>query len=67
MRRLNRVMTAALCGVMAAAMTAPAAYAQDAQDGEDDSLYGDDEIVVTAQRQAQSLQEVPIAVLWRHA
>lgn len=62
MRRFNHVMTAALCSAMAAAMAAPAAYAQEAQDGEEDSRFGNDEIVVTAQRQAQSLQEVPIAV-----
>ena len=56
MRRFNRVITAALCSAMSSAILAPAAYAQ-----EDSDPYVD-EIIVTAQRQAQSLQDVPIAV-----
>lgn len=59
MRRFDRVMTVALCGVAMNVLTAPQAHAQDSTENED---FRADEIVVTAQRQAQSLQEVPIAV-----
>lgn len=65
MRKFNRVMAAALCGVMSSALAIPAAYAQDPQaseDSEDQNSYDDDEIVVTAQRSEQRLQDVPIAV-----
>lgn len=56
MRKLHLVSTAAL--VISMAMPA---YAQTAPQADEDTGYND-EIVVTAQRQAQSLQDVPIAV-----
>lgn len=62
MRKLNRVMAAALCGVMGSALIAPAVHAQEAQTSEDQDNYNDEEIVVTAQRSEQRLQDVPIAV-----
>lgn len=62
MRKFNRVMAAALCGVMGSALIVPAAHAQDPQTSEDTDTYADDEIVVTAQRSEQRLQDVPIAV-----
>ena len=49
-----------LVGVCAAAVSAPA-FAQDAPQSADDN-FGLEEIIVTAQRQAQRLQDVPIAV-----
>lgn len=55
MRKLHLISATAL--TMSLAMPA---YAQDAQADEDSGFKN--EIVVTAQRQAQSLQEVPIAV-----
>lgn len=60
MRRFNRVFSAALCGVMGSALVMPAAYAQNNAD--DNKDYRNQEIVVTAQRTAQSAQDVPIAV-----
>lgn len=65
MRKLNRVMAAALCGVMSSALIAPAVHAQEAQDAQttdDQSNFDDQEIVVTAQRTSERLQDVPIAV-----
>lgn len=56
MRSIRRLMTAALCSTV----MIPAAYAQNTAQDDDD--YGNDEIVVTAQRTAQSAQDVPIAV-----
>lgn len=56
MRKLHLISATAL----AVSMAMPA-FAQDAPQAEEDTGFND-EIVVTAQRQAQSLQEVPIAV-----
>lgn len=56
MRKLNRVMTAALCS----AMFIPAAYAQEAPQAEEDS--GDEPIIVTATLRAMDVQDIPLAV-----
>ena len=56
MRKLHLVSATAL----AISMAMPA-FAQDAPQADENTGYND-EIVVTAQRQAQSLQDVPIAV-----
>ncbi|MGC1468580.1 MAG: TonB-dependent receptor [Sphingorhabdus sp.] len=56
MRKLHLISATAL----AVSMAMPA-FAQDAPQADEDAGYKD-EIVVTAQRQSQSLQEVPIAV-----
>jgi len=56
MRKLNRVMTAALCS----AMLIPAAYAQEAPQAEEDS--GDEPIIVTATLRAMDVQDIPLAV-----
>ena len=56
MRKLHLISTTAL----AISMAMPA-FAQDAPQADENTGYND-EIVVTAQRQAQSLQDVPIAV-----
>jgi iron complex outermembrane recepter protein len=60
MRRFSRLMTAALCS----SILVPSAYAQaqPAPQSTDDDGYADTEIIVTAQRSAQSAQDVPIAV-----
>ncbi|MFN2099931.1 TonB-dependent receptor [Altererythrobacter sp. MF3-039] len=55
-----RVKATLLAGICAGAVAIPA-HAQDAQDAEDPAIDSN-VIIVTAQRQAQSLQEVPIAV-----
>lgn len=55
-----RVKATLLAGICTGVMAVPA-YAQDVSNEEEDRGFGN-EIVVTAQRQAQSLQEVPIAV-----
>ena len=55
-----RVKATLLAGICGSAIAFPA-YAQDNEDGADDQV-DNTVIVVTAQRQAQSLQEVPIAV-----
>lgn len=55
-----RVKATLLAGICGSAMAFPA-YAQDAEQESEENLRNV-EIVVTAQRQAQSLQEVPIAV-----
>ncbi len=57
MRRLNRVVSAALCGVMGSALITPAAFAQN-----DESDVRDDEIIVTATLRAANVQDIPIAV-----
>lgn len=57
MRKLHLISATAL----AISMAMPA-YAQTAPQADDEDTGRNDEIVVTAQRQAQSLQEVPIAV-----
>lgn len=65
MTRLNDLKTtAALAALMAAALSGPAAAQQDDPDPapEADDLAKLEEIVITAQRRAQSLQSVPIAV-----
>jgi iron complex outermembrane receptor protein len=56
MRKLNRVMTAALCS----AMFIPAAYAQEAPQAEEDN--GDEPIIVTATLRAMDVQDIPLAV-----
>ena len=57
-----RVKLALLAGVCAGAIAFPA-HAQDADVPDEEELeFGNTEIIVTAQRQAQSLQDVPIAV-----
>ena len=60
MRRFSRLMTAALCS----SVIVPSAYAQaqPAPQNSDENEYPDTEIIVTAQRAAQSAQDVPIAV-----
>ncbi len=55
-----KLKTLLLSGICAGTIATPA-WAQDAGQPEDDQFQGP-VIVVTAQRQAQSLQEVPIAV-----
>ena len=50
-----------LAGVCASAIAFPA-HAQDAQEGDGATSSNDTLIIVTAQRQAESLQDVPIAV-----
>ena len=55
MRILNKVLIAAMCGT---ALASPA-YAQDATAAEE---ADDNAIIVTAQRRAQDLQDVPLAV-----
>jgi iron complex outermembrane recepter protein len=57
MRKLHLISATALA--MSLAMPA---FAQDTAQDDEDSGYADDGIVVTAQRTAQSLQDVPIAV-----
>ena len=57
MRKLHLISATAL----AVSMAMPA-FAQDAPQADDEGTGFGDEIVVTAQRQAQSLQDVPIAV-----
>ena len=59
MRRLNRVITAALCSTICSAMLVPSAYAQTAQ-AEEDS--GDEPIIVTATLRAMDVQDIPLAV-----
>ena len=57
-----RVRASLLAGICASAISFPA-FAQDAaEDGFDDPRFDNNVIIVTAQRQNQSLQEVPIAV-----
>lgn len=62
-----RIRAFLMAGICAGAIAVPA-YAQDAADDRDNALAGEASersapvIIVTAQRQAQSLQEVPIAV-----
>ena len=56
MRSLNKVLIAALCGT---ALATPA-YAQTAEAADDS--YDENAIIVTAQRRAQDLQDVPLAV-----
>ncbi len=56
-----RVKATLLAGICGSVLAFPA-YAQDADDGSEEPRFRDTEIVVTAQRQAQSLQDVPIAV-----
>ncbi len=61
MRRLNRVMKVALCGsILGGVAMTPAAFAQAAKPAADEA--DSTEIVVTAQRTSQRLQDVPIAV-----
>jgi iron complex outermembrane recepter protein len=59
MRRISKVITSALCGVMASAIIAPAAYAQteEAVEEADPNV-----IIVTATRRAQDVQDIPLAV-----
>ena len=56
-----RVKATLLAGICCSAVAFPA-YAQDTEDNSDSGVINDNVIVVTAQRQAQSLQEVPVAV-----
>ena len=56
MRRLNRIVTAALCSTM----FVPAVYAQEAPQAEEDS--GDEPIIVTATLRAMDVQDIPLAV-----
>ncbi|MBO6527349.1 TonB-dependent receptor [Erythrobacter sp.] len=57
-----RVRASLLAGICASAISFPA-FAQEATDDDlTDPQFGNTVIIVTAQRQAQSLQEVPIAV-----
>ncbi len=60
MRRFSRLMTAALCS----SVLVPSVYAQTQTTPQttEDEKYADNEIIVTAQRSAQSAQDVPIAV-----
>ncbi|MDR2857025.1 MAG: TonB-dependent receptor [Novosphingobium sp.] len=55
---MNRAISYLLLGSASVALTFGTAYAQDAEDGSG----GLEEIVVTAQKQAQSQQDVPISV-----
>jgi outer membrane receptor protein involved in Fe transport len=57
MRRLNRVITAALCGTVCSAMFVPAAYAQNSEEED-----GDEPIIVTATLRAMDVQDIPLAV-----
>ncbi len=60
MRRISRVITTALCGVMASAIMSPAAFAQT-----DDTAAEEVDpnvIIVTATRRAQDVQDIPLAV-----
>lgn len=57
MRKLHYISATAL-----AVSLAMPAIAQDAPQAEEEEAYADDAIVVTAQRTAQNLQDVPIAV-----
>lgn len=56
-----RIRASLMVGICAAAIAVPA-YAQDTDEPEAPKTAGPPVIVVTAQRQSQSLQEVPIAV-----
>ncbi len=73
MRRFNTVISAALCGVMASALIAPAAYAQSsdgaaqtkdaqAKDTQAKEDVDPNVIIVTATRRAQDVQDIPLAV-----
>lgn len=59
MRRFNRVITAALCGVTFSAIMVAPAYAQqdDTEETADPNV-----IIVTATRRAQDVQDIPLAV-----
>ncbi|MCW1384745.1 TonB-dependent receptor [Novosphingobium sp. KCTC 2891] len=58
---MKGIWRASTAGVILAAVISTPAFAQDAQAGEQDS-GGLQEIVVTAQRRAENLQNVPIAI-----
>ena len=58
MKTFNRLLLAALCTT---AMTTPA-YAQDQDQSQEAETIDDNVIIVTAQRRAQDVQDVPIAV-----
>lgn len=59
MRRFGRLITAALCS----SVMVPAAYAQDTQTPQsEDEAVDDGIIIVTAQRRAQDVQDIPLAV-----
>jgi iron complex outermembrane recepter protein len=60
MRRFNRIITAALCSTICSAVIAPAAYAQEAPQAEEDN--GDEPIIVTATLRAMDVQDIPLAV-----
>lgn len=60
--KFQAVRNSASIAALAAAMVAMPAVAQDATQSDDSAFDDSDEIVVTAQRQAETLQEVPIAV-----
>ncbi len=60
MRRFNQVISMALCGVMASAMIAPAAYAQTEEEAAEE--VDPNVIIVTATRRAQDVQDIPLAV-----
>jgi iron complex outermembrane recepter protein len=63
MRKFNKVISAALCGVMASAIIAPAAYAQtDDANAQAEEEVDPNVIIVTATRRAQDVQDVPLAV-----
>lgn len=57
-----RALGCSVLAVAAATLAPGAAFAQDAPQAAEDQRGGLDEIVVTAQRRAENLQEVPIAV-----
>ena len=59
MRRFKRVISTALCGVMASAMIAPVAFAQTEEAAEE---VDPNVIIVTATRRAQDVQDIPLAV-----
>ncbi len=67
MRRFNSIISAALCGVMASAIIAPAANAQSNSTAKDAEAQAEEEvdpnvIIVTATRRAQDVQDIPLAV-----
>ena len=60
MRRVNRLISAALCSSM---LVPAAAYAQDAQNPQSEEEEIDENvIIVTATRRAQDVQDIPLAV-----